>query len=45
MLLLEGYGGGRKGNWSVTVKRANIERVLVYCQIYTIHYTGLHIDN
>ena len=26
VLLLEGYGGGGKGDWSVTIKRANIEK-------------------
>ena len=28
--LLEGYGGWGKGDWSVTIKKANIERLLVY---------------
>ena len=38
-------GGGGKGDWSVTIKRANIERILVYYQIYTTHYIGLHLEN
>ena len=29
-------GGGGKGDWSVTLKRDNIERELVYYQVYTI---------
>ena len=86
VLLLEGYGGGGKGDWSVTIKRyiestlTDIyhllyrvtfrevlecyggwegkgrlvgqnkkgqyrERVLVYYQIYSIYYTGLHLEN
>ena len=40
--LFEGNGG--KGVWSVTIKRASIERVLVYYQMYTIYYTGLHLE-
>ena len=44
-LLLEGYGDGGKGDWLVPIKRANIERVLVYYQIYTIYYTGLNLEN
>ena len=27
------------------IKRANIERVLVYHKIYSIYYTGLHLEN
>ena len=38
-------GGRGKGDWSVKIKRANIERVLVYHKIYTIYYTGLHLEN
>ena len=42
---MEGYGGGGKRDWSVTIKRANIETVQVYHQIYIIYYTGLHLEN
>ena len=37
-------GGGGKGDWSLTIKRANIKRVLVFYQIYTIYHAGLHLE-